>query len=350
MAGKRRAVIAVVAVAAAVLVVVLCVTVPALRRSLATFGHLNWAWLPLALLAESGSMAAFARNQRHLLKIGGASLALRDTVAIAYAGNALSVSLPLVGTGVGTAFTYRQFRRKGADTASISWALTVGGVVSSLSFAALMTIGALLSDSQGAAALGFLAAAANALPMLAILAALRFTPVRRALNRLASALVRLSRRLFQRPRGEAEHAFEDLLTRIGGLKATPRQYGLAFLHAMRNWAADCMCLVCAIAASGGPVPWHGLLLAYCLGVTAGSAGLTPGGVGVVEATLAAALVAAGLPADRAVPAVLLYRLISLWFVIAIGGTIAATTRRRTPPQTRDAQPAHGTAQNPTKQG
>ena len=328
MAVRRPPAITLLVLLSAALVALAFATVPELRYSLKTFAHLNWAWLPLALLAESGSMASFARNQQHLLKVSGHRITLRSSMAIAYASNAVSLSLPVVGTGLGTAFAYRQFRRRGADHASVGWALTVSGIVSSLAFALLMFIGALLSNSTGATALGFFGAAATALPMLVILAALRFGAIHRLINRLVAQAVRISRRLFHHPHPEAALAFEELLTRIGRLRATPVQYGYAFYHALRNWGGDCLCLVCAIAAAGGPVPWHGILLAYCLGVTAGSFGLTPGGIGVVEAALTAALVNAGLPASRAVPAVLLYRLVSLWLVIAIGGLVAGVTARR----------------------
>ncbi|WP_370073009.1 lysylphosphatidylglycerol synthase domain-containing protein [Streptacidiphilus sp. MAP5-3] len=82
------------------------------------------------------------------------------------------------------------------------------------------------------------------------------------------------------------------------------------------------------------LPWRGLLLAYCLAKTAGSLGVTPGGVGIVEATLATALTAltaAGMPANQALPAVLVYRLISFWLLLAVGWTVLALLTRHTGP-------------------
>ena len=51
-------------------------------------------------------------------------------------------------------------------------------------------------------------------------------------------------------------------------------------------------------------------------MAAGSIGLTPGGLGVIEAALAAGLVAIGVTGHHALAAVLLYRLISFWLVMA----------------------------------
>jgi hypothetical protein len=49
-------------------------------------------------------------------------------------------------------------------------------------------------------------------------------------------------------------------------------------------------LVACILAFGGGVPWRGVLVAYGLTQLAASLPITPGGIGVVEASLAALLV------------------------------------------------------------
>lgn len=59
--------------------------------------HLDWAWIPPALVAEFTSMTAFARAQRRLLRGGGIDLRFVSVVAVTYAGNAISVSLPVAG-------------------------------------------------------------------------------------------------------------------------------------------------------------------------------------------------------------------------------------------------------------
>jgi uncharacterized protein (TIRG00374 family) len=188
---------------------------------------------------------------------------------------------------------------------------------------------------------GLAGAAVTTLPVLAVLTALRFQRARQLLNRLVAALVAASRRVIQHPRPEAAEAFERLLEQVSDLHATPRQYSMAFYHAMRNWVADCVCLACAIQAVGGPIPWRGLLLAYCLAIAVGSLGITPGGVGVVEVALSAALVSAGVPAHRAFPAVVLYRLVSLWLVVGVGWIAMAALARnaRVGPQQAEHTPA-----------
>jgi uncharacterized membrane protein YbhN (UPF0104 family) len=83
--------------------------------SLTVLGHLHWLWIPAALLLEFASMAAFAIMLRRLLAAGGASVGIRPMLATAYAANAVSVSVPLAGPALATAFTFRRFTRQGAD-------------------------------------------------------------------------------------------------------------------------------------------------------------------------------------------------------------------------------------------
>ena len=67
----------------------------------------------------------------------------------------------------------------------------------------------------------------------------------------------------------------------------------AVLAGGADWIADCGCLAFAFLAVGSPVPWQGLLLAYCAAQLAVNLPITPGGLGVVEGSLTVALVAFG---------------------------------------------------------
>jgi uncharacterized protein (TIRG00374 family) len=298
-----------------------------LAESATTFARVEWAWLPLAVIAEAGSMAAFARGQRQLLRAGATNVPLGSIIAVTYAGNALSVSLPLAGSEVATAFTFRQFSRRGIDAALAGWALAVSGMFSSVGFALVLAGGAVASDSSRKAMLGLLGAAVALVPSLIVLAALRYRTVRDGLNRVMSRVVHSSRRFFHRPAVGAEDALNKFLDRVAALRLRRVQALRILALATWNWVADCLCLAAAIKATGSAVPWQGLCLAYGAGMAASSIGLTPGGLGIVEATLSAALVAAGMTAHRALAASLIYRLISFWLVMATGWTVMALLPR-----------------------
>ena len=61
-----------------------------------------------------------------------------------------------------------------------------------------------------------------------------------------------------------------------------------------------------------------MLLVWSAGAAASILYLTPGGVGIVDVTLVAALAGLRVPTADAVAGVLIYRLISLWLVLLIG--------------------------------
>jgi uncharacterized protein (TIRG00374 family) len=320
---KRRLTVILCVVVGAGIVVLALVFHAQVGSAFARLAHVKWWWALPALLAELASIGSLAHSQQYLLCAGsGKRLSLRSALASIYAGTALSISLPFIGSGVGTAYVYRHWRARGVDSAVVSWALTVSGLMSTLAFALLAAVGALTSRSVAAAVVGLAGALLSVLPVVLLLIAVRYPKARHRLARVVHGLLAVCRKLIHHPGPNADQAFEALLDRIASLRAKPKTYVAAFLMALRNWVAECTCLAWSIEAAGAPIPWHGLLLVYCIGVTAGSAGVTPGGIGIVDAALIGGLTAAGLTASHAVTAVVLYRLISLGLVVSTGVLIA----------------------------
>jgi uncharacterized membrane protein YbhN (UPF0104 family) len=106
-----------------------------------------------------------------------------------------------------------------------------------------------------------------------------------------------------------------------------RQWWIALLAAAGNWAFDYFALLAALTAvSSNPRPAIAIL-AYVAVAVLGMIPLTPGGLGFVEAGLTATLVAAGIPAGKAVLATLAYRLVSYWLPL-LAGPVAWTLYRR----------------------
>ena len=66
------------------------------------------------------------------------------------------------------------------------------------------------------------------------------------------------------------------------------------------------------------MPWRAIVVIYGLTQVAASLPITPGGLGVVEASLAALLVAYGEKPMSALAVVLLYRIVSFWGLVPIG--------------------------------
>jgi uncharacterized protein (TIRG00374 family) len=76
--------------------------------------------------------------------------------------------------------------------------------------------------------------------------------------------------------------------------------------------AYCLCLVAAVRAFSDSLTIAAISFVYLAGSTLGQAAPTPGGLGVVEAAIAAALTAAGMDSALAVSATLLFRLVTFW--------------------------------------
>ncbi len=149
--------------------------------------------------------------------------------------------------------------------------------------------------------------------------------------RLAAGVVRGARRLTGRPHGTIGARIEDTLTRMREIPLTARSTAGVVAIAAGVWCCDFLCLLCSFRAVHSPIPWAGVLLAYGVAQVAGSFPIVPGGLGIVEGSLAVVLVAYGAGRVPAVSAALAFRVVNFWLAIAVGwvsaGLIAHQFRR-----------------------
>ena len=280
--------------------------------------HIHWGWVAVALPIEFGSIIAFAALEQLLLDAGGLVLRLSSLTGIALAGNAIQNSLP-GGVAWSSVFAFRQFRRRGADDVLAAWTMVAVAVLSAASLAGLAAFGLLLDRSGPAAENLFV----ELLVVLVIFAATAFLIRRRWAGSgvpaaIGAGLIRTSQFVVRRPRGDARALATRTWERLTVVTPSPARWIVAGSFALSNWALDCTCLAIAFRAVGAPLPLKGLLLAYGAGQLAANLPITPGGLGVVEGSLAIALVAYGENRISVVAAVLLYRIISFWVMVPIG--------------------------------
>jgi hypothetical protein len=95
-----------------------------------------------------------------------------------------------------------------------------------------------------------------------------------------------------------------------------------------RWLLDLLTLVAAVLAVGADASLSLVLLAYVGAQLLAQIPVTPGGIGVVEAGLAATLALAGLTAGQAALATLAYRLASYWLMLPAGLAAWVVHRRR----------------------
>jgi len=289
----------------------------------------RWWLLPLALGLEAASLLAYAELVRTVLRAVGQPVARGLAQRVTVAGYALGRTLP-GGSVAALAVVATELRGVGLPAATTAAAITASGLLSAVVLALLLPAGVVLALLAGeGAGIAFGVAGLAVLVVIAGLAARPTLQRPRALGRLAERSAAVIARGPLRRRldpvelgGQVTEATKGL----GELAGRPVLLGRAGGWATANWLLDLAVLV-AIAATLGPgVPLWGLPLAYVLGQWTASVPLTPGGVGLVEPAMTAALVAAGVPAAVATASVLGWRLVSNWLPIGVGYALLATLR------------------------
>ena len=307
--------------AVALLAVAVLAERPLLGESINSFTHLQYLPLFWAVVAEIGSMISLALLERRILILAGHRLSIGRAVAIAYASNAMAQSLPIVGSGAATAFTYRRMVSHGAEPTLAGWTLTLAGIASNIAFVVILSVGGLVSGETIAMVAGgiglVLSAAAVAVGVLAV----RRATVRERVGRAAIWVLSRVQRVIHRPAGEAAGIVGATMADLTAFHLHRRDGLHVVGSAFRNWAFDLLCLAFSIKAAGADVPWWGIVLAWAVGSGGALLNLTPGGLGVVVVALTGALVALRVPSTQALTAVLVYRGITFWLAIVIGWPI-----------------------------
>ena len=286
--------------------------------SFGALGDVRWTWLAVAIALEMLSLASFAGIFARLLRAGSTRVPYLPVVKTIWAGTALSGTVPLAGSQLSVAFTFRRFKDQGVEPAVAAWSLALAGIASSSASALLLVGGALISGNGLAAAAGTAGALFGVLTFALALLAMRRPAVLSAIIRplgwvLGTASGRVGRKI-----DDPESLLRATAVRMAAIRIPATGWMLVGATALANWVADMAALAASIAAVGSPVPWRGLMLAYTIGTGAAAIGLVPGGLGIVEAALAVALMEVGVRHPVALAAVLLYRLISFWMVNAVG--------------------------------
>lgn len=308
---------------------------PPISQLAAALSAANLGWLALAIAAEGFSIGMFARQQRRLLRAFGVPMSMPRAGAISFSRSAIANSMP-AGSALSAGFAFRQFRASGAKAATAATVMIASGVMSTLALCGLYLTGLLatligpLTNSRLGLGLG--------LGVGVALAGAGFGRSRRHRTN-----PHLGRHLFGA--GVATDGWPRLsaaLSRVREARDAARQvprrhWTLALAAAALSWLADLTCLVAVAWAFDLPLNLRELALLY-LGVQiVRQVPLTPGGVGLIEASLLAGLVAADAPNAAAAAAVVVYRLLSCWLIILIGAMTWVGVLRHSRPA--DALPA-----------
>ncbi|GAA5046095.1 lysylphosphatidylglycerol synthase transmembrane domain-containing protein [Nocardia callitridis] len=111
---------------------------------------------------------------------------------------------------------------------------------------------------------------------------------------------------------------QEVLGELADLIRDPRRCAVIILGCAAITLGQAGALWASVEAFGGGTTFITVTIVTMIGGTLAAAAPTPGGVGAVEAALIGGLAAFGLPADIAVPAVLLYRVLTCWLPVFAG--------------------------------
>ena len=292
---------------------------------------LNLLWFIPAILAELTHFACTFALQRIALR----TKAWFSVITAQLAGNAISLIVP-GGAAAGAAVQFRMLATSGMDPADSVGGLTafsflgIGGllalpvfVLPAVLFGSPVSPG--LADAAIIGAVGFLLFCGFGVVVMLYERPLRWAgeaaqSARNRLFRKRTPISGLSDRLLEQ---------RDLIRTVLG-----QQWWQATLLSAGRLLFDYLCLLFAVRAVGAHPRASLVLLAYAVAGVIGLVPITPGGLGIVEASLSGLLVLAGLTVSEAVLATLAYRLASYWLPLMSGPfAYGAFKYRYRPPKT-----------------
>ncbi|WP_370531790.1 flippase-like domain-containing protein [Streptomyces venezuelae] len=270
------------------------------QTPLSTISEADWRWVAAAVLFSALSYVAAAMS---LLGFVPERVGFWRTVVAQVAGSFVKIVAPAAvgGVALNTRFLQRSGVRPGLAVASVGASQLFGlgaHILLLLSFGYLTGTERSQSFTPSRTVIaGLLTVAVLVLVVTAIPFLRKFVSTR--LRSLFAGVVPRMLDVLQRPM--------KLATGIGGMLLLT----LTFV----------LCLDASIRAFGHgdvSISYASVAVVFLAGNALGSAAPTPGGVGAVEYALTLGLVAVGLPIEVATPAVLLYRLLTLWIPVLPG--------------------------------
>jgi uncharacterized membrane protein YbhN (UPF0104 family) len=275
---------------------------------LGTLSRANPGWFALAIVASAITYLAAAENlaafvPQHLSLMRGWAVQL----STAFVGIAMP---PTVGH---VAVNARYLHREKVDDSTIAAAVAMSQVVNIVTTVLLLIVFGLLTGSG--LSKFHIAPGSDLLIGLAAIAAviIILLAVPQTRGKLASTVWPRLRSIGPRLLDAVSHPLRLALSSAANLVLT-FSYLVAFIAALHAVGAHPAILPAAVV--------------YLAGNAVGAAAPTPGGIGGVEAVLAAGLTAIGIPAHEAIPAVLLFRIATFWLPIPAGWVSYVLLQRR----------------------
>jgi uncharacterized protein (TIRG00374 family) len=301
---------------------------PALLRVISAWPHLSSlapAWLAVMVVTETVSFFCSLALQRLVLRIKG----WFAIITAGLTGNAVTNVLP-GGDAVGASVQFQMLVTSGIDSVQAAGGLATSSLLGvaglfSLPIFVLPAIFGGLSVNSGLLFAGILGIGGFVLIVATGAIVLRFDGI---LYKVGEGVQWVLNKIHRK-----KTASEDLSARLIAERDLVRKdlgknWRMAVLLVAGRIGLDYICLLSALFATGARPNPSLVLLAYAATAVVALIPLTPGGLGIVEASLSGLLILAGVKPNSAVLATLAYRLASYWIPIMAGSVSYFMFRRR----------------------
>jgi uncharacterized membrane protein YbhN (UPF0104 family) len=298
---------------------------------------LQAGWLLVGLVCEAASFFCAMALLRLVLR----TKSWFAVVTAGLAGNAVTNTLP-GGDAVGASVQYRMLAGTGIDTVQAASGLAVSSIIGVSALFALPVFALPVILGGTAVSSGLVHAGELGGVGFVLLVALGVVALTtdRPLMQLGTAMQWLIERVpgLRRRRTNQAPLGQRLLDERDQVRADLGQnWWKAVLLVAGRIGLDYFSLLSMLRATGTRPNPSLVLLAYAATAVLALLPLTPGGLGIVEASLSGLLVLADVPSANAVVATLAFRIGSYWLPTMAGGVCYILYRRRYGPLRQNGQ-------------
>lgn len=258
-------------------------------------------------------------------------VAMTRTAAVGFTANKIVKSAGASGLAV----FLRNGRRHGYAAPRVVTACLLAAAGSFLALGVLLaaTIVVLAVDGRLtgwwiAASIGF-----GIYTLATILLAIVLTRSRSTVRRIADIALRIRARVSRGPSPEPDGSdfADELYDAIRTALRQPACLSRVLAHAVVSKALGALMLMSAATAAGFPISAKTALVIYATTLGASLVAFVPGGIGIVEASTTALLIAAGAAVPAAALIVALFRIFDIWLPVSAGLLLGRGELRHSPP-------------------
>ena len=286
-------------------------------EGLGYIGSANTTWIIVGVAFIGLSILAMGELMYVLLRSAGVPCKRSSVYALTLTSNSVSATFP-GGPAISLAMIFREQHKWGASSVIASWYMVISGVIASGVLALF-----------GLTAFYFLGAKVNpwtlVISLTAVVVVLLVVKWLAAhlssVERVVVTILRKVNHYRNKPLNTGIDKARESIKTLSSVDLPLPKLALAAMWSGVNWGADCLCLLVCLWAVGAHPNVASGVLPFVTAKIVGTAQVTPGGLGPVEATIVGTLVATGMTSATALAATIIFRMISFILLAAVGWII-----------------------------